>query len=206
MLDSESHLCEHILMNWKNKFWGIIFSCILSCVSNVSMIYSLFKNRKIYLFCFFLFLFSLIVLKRAGCQHFRGWTLTETPLCKGRRVSVSWLHFSLWPTAPVVDLSHSQPHCLAGSTPALGECLCLPISTSFHQDRVFGRKVTRWPYWAQVTWCHCLQALLLPRMEPHLKMMSPHGRKKTWETSRMGHENIWIKPYLKPVSILNLVI
>lgn len=38
-----------------------------------------------------------------------------------------------------------------------------------------------WPYWAQEIWLHCLQTLLLPRVESHLKMVLPCRRQENWQ-------------------------
>ena len=176
------------------------------CLKHVSMIYSLCKNRKIYLLCFFLVLFNLIILRRLGWQPFQGSTPTETPSYKERVLDVGWLHFSLWLTAPIFYLPHLWPCVLGGSAPALGACLYqsayLPARTEclvrdWARDAIRPRR----PDFTACRYCCCQEWHLAWRWHHHMEArraekiaeqgMMTSGSNLTWSQS-----HFWISSYL----------
>lgn len=166
-------------------------------LKHVSMIYSLCKNRKIYILRFFLVLFHL---KESWKAALRGINSNWDSIIQGERIRFWLVAFLLLATAPTFYPSHSQPHGLGESVPGLGECLCrseyiFARTEYLLKGRAYDPIGPMRPDFTVCRPCCCQEWRLTWRWHHHMEDRRADRR--------VGYDDIWIRPHLKLASLLS---
>lgn len=157
------------------------------------MIYSLCKNRVIYVLHFYLVLFNL---EESWVPAFPGINSDWDSIVQGESISFWVVAFLL-----LANSSHVLPLSLTatwfGWKCSWSGGVLMPVRLSFCEGRGFGKRMSMQPTGSMrpdFTVCRhcCCQEWSLTWRWHHLA-----------EDRRAGNDDIWIKPHLKLVSLLN---